>query len=61
MKQNALDLAGKWKMRFLPVWNDDSYLTVPRGGAGMGITAASDNKEEARRIHRGSRRCQGAC
>ncbi|MYD11244.1 MAG: extracellular solute-binding protein [Chloroflexi bacterium] len=47
MKQNAPDLAGKWKMRFLPVWNDDSYLTAPRGGAGMGITAASDNKEEA--------------
>ena len=47
MKQNAPDLEGKWKMRFLPVWNDDSYLTVPRGGTGMGITAASEHKEES--------------
>ena len=47
MKQNAPELEGLWKMRYLPVWDENSYLTVPRGGTGMGITAASDNKEEA--------------
>ena len=47
MKQNAPELEGLWKMRYLPVWDENSYLTVPRGGTGMGITAASDNKEES--------------
>ena len=47
MKQNAPELEGLWKMRYLPVWDENSYLTVPRGGTGMGITAASENKEEA--------------
>lgn len=47
MKQNAPDLEGKWKMRYLPVWDENSYLTVPRGGTGMGVTAASEHKEEA--------------
>ena len=51
MKQNAPELEGKWKMRFLPVWDENSYLTVPRGGTGMGITAASENKEESLGIH----------
>ncbi|MCE2472158.1 MAG: extracellular solute-binding protein [Anaerolineae bacterium] len=47
MKQNAPELEGLWKMRYLPVWDENSYLTVPRGGTGMGITAASENKQEA--------------
>jgi ABC-type glycerol-3-phosphate transport system substrate-binding protein len=47
MKQNAPELEGLWKMRYLPVWDENSYLTVPRGGTGMGITAASENKEES--------------
>ncbi len=47
MKQNAPELEGKWKMRSLPMWGDGGYATVPRGGTGMGITAASENKEAA--------------
>ncbi|MCY4466839.1 MAG: extracellular solute-binding protein [Chloroflexi bacterium] len=47
MKQNAPDLAGLWKMRPLPMWGDGGFATVPRGGTGMGITAASENKEAA--------------
>ena len=47
MKRNAPELEGKWKMRLLPVWDDNSYRTVPSGGTGMGITAASENKEAA--------------
>lgn len=47
MKQNAPELEGLWKMRYLPIWDENSYLTVPRGGTGMGITAASENKEES--------------
>ncbi len=47
MKQNAPELEGLWKMRPLPMWGDGGYATVPRGGTGMGITAASENKEAA--------------
>ncbi len=47
MKQNAPELEGKWKMRPLPLWQGEGYATVPRGGTGMGITAASENKAEA--------------
>lgn len=47
MKANAPELEGKWKMRYLPLWDENSYLTVPRGGTGMGITNASENKEAA--------------
>lgn len=47
MKANAPELEGKWKMRYLPLWDDNSFLTVPRGGTGMGITNASENKETA--------------
>ena len=47
MKQNAPELEGMWKMRPLPSWGDGGYATVPRGGTGMGITAASENKAEA--------------
>ena len=47
MKQNAPELEGKWKMRPLPLWQGEGYATVPRGGTGMGITAASEHKEAA--------------
>ncbi len=47
MKQRAPDLAGKWKMRYLPVWAEGGHLTVPRGGTGMCITAASEIADTA--------------
>ena len=45
MKLNAPDLEGKWRMRTMPLWDENSFATVPRGGTGMGITNASENKE----------------
>ena len=47
MKLNMPDLEGQWKMRYMPVWSEGGYLTVPRGGTGMGITLASPNAEAA--------------
>ena len=45
MKQNGEAQAGRWKMRTLPQWSEGGALSVPYGGTGMGITAASEHKE----------------
>lgn len=61
MKQNMPDLEGQWKMRYLPVWSAEGFLTVPRGGTGMGITTASENKEAAWEfIHMGNLTPEGS-
>ncbi len=47
MKQNIPDMEGQWRMRHIPKWSPDSPKTSPYGGTGMGITAASENKQES--------------
>ncbi len=46
MKQNAPEQEGLWKMRALPRWSEDGLLSIPYGGTGMGITAATESSDE---------------